>query len=91
MIRSALLFAIGAYQRLVSPWTPASCRFHPTCSEYARVAIERHGAASGGWLALRRLGRCHPFGGKGFDPVPEVRAPGAVDLPAPTQQAPEAS
>jgi putative membrane protein insertion efficiency factor len=58
------------YQVAVSPWTPASCRYTPTCSGYALEAIERYGAARGGWLALRRIGRCHPWGGHGYDPVP---------------------
>ncbi|MEZ5181105.1 MAG: membrane protein insertion efficiency factor YidD [Acidimicrobiales bacterium] len=52
---------------------PSPCRFTPTCSSYALEAIERHGAARGSWLAVRRLGRCHPWGGHGWDPVPEAR------------------
>ncbi|MFO8173771.1 MAG: membrane protein insertion efficiency factor YidD [Longimicrobiales bacterium] len=51
-------------------FTPPACRFTPTCSVYAQEAIEKHGAGKGGWMALRRLLRCHPFGGKGYDPVP---------------------
>ena len=70
MLRSALLGLIRFYQVAVSPWTPAACRFHPTCSHYAAEAIRRHGSARGGWLALRRIGRCHPWGGSGYDPVP---------------------
>jgi putative membrane protein insertion efficiency factor len=58
---------IRAYQTLVSPWLGPACRFHPSCSEYARIAIERDGAWRGGLRALRRLGRCHPFGGGGLD------------------------
>lgn len=58
------------YKRYVSPLLPRACRFHPTCSEYAREAILRHGFARGAGLALRRLGRCHPFHEGGFDPVP---------------------
>lgn len=50
---------------------PSPCRFQPTCSSYALEAIERHGAARGSWLAVRRIGRCHPWGGHGWDPVPE--------------------
>jgi putative membrane protein insertion efficiency factor len=68
-----LIGLIRFYQVAVSPWTPPSCRYTPTCSSYAREAIEKHGAASGGWLALKRLLRCHPWGGFGFDPVPELR------------------
>ena len=67
-----LLGMIRLYRRVVSPVTPPSCRFTPTCSAYAEEAVLRHGAARGGWLALRRLLRCHPFGGSGFDPVPET-------------------
>lgn len=72
--RDALLALIRFYQKGVSPLLPPACRYEPSCSEYARRAVEAHGAARGTWLALRRLGRCHPFGGSGLDPVPE--APG---------------
>ena len=65
-----LLSLIGFYRRVISPHTPPSCRFQPTCSEYAEEAVRRYGARKGGWLALRRLLRCHPFGGSGYDPVP---------------------
>jgi len=61
---------VRLYQIMVSSWTPASCRFTPTCSSYAIEAIDHHGAMRGGWLALRRIARCHPWGGHGFDPVP---------------------
>ena len=67
-----LLFWIRAYQAGLSPILPASCRYTPTCSEYARRAVARHGAARGTWLAMKRVGRCHPFGGHGHDPVPEA-------------------
>ena len=67
---------VRAYQLLISPLLLPSCRFLPTCSEYAAEAIERHGAVRGAALALRRLGRCHPWGGSGYDPVPE---PGGFD------------
>jgi putative membrane protein insertion efficiency factor len=63
--------SVRAYQLLVSPLLPPSCRFLPSCSEYAAEAIERHGARRGSGLALRRLARCHPWGGSGYDPVPE--------------------
>ena len=69
-----LTLPIRAYQLLVSPVLPPSCRFLPSCSEYAREAILRHGARHGLVLALRRLGRCHPWGGSGWDPVPERTA-----------------
>ncbi|MEJ2184567.1 MAG: membrane protein insertion efficiency factor YidD [Gemmatimonadota bacterium] len=58
------------YRRGISPFTPPSCRFTPTCSAYAEEAIGRYGALRGGWLALRRLLKCHPFGPSGYDPVP---------------------
>jgi ribonuclease P protein component len=62
---------VRGYQILVSPLTPLSCRYLPTCSQYACQALARHGAVQGGRLALRRLLRCHPWGGAGYDPVPE--------------------
>jgi hypothetical protein len=61
---------VHAYRLLVSPFLGRNCRFAPTCSEYALEALERHGALRGGWFALRRISRCHPWGGEGFDPVP---------------------
>ncbi|MBU6331749.1 MAG: membrane protein insertion efficiency factor YidD [Bacteroidota bacterium] len=64
------LALIWLYQRLLSPLLPASCRYHPTCSAYGMEAIRRHGALKGGWLTLKRIGRCHPWGGHGHDPVP---------------------
>lgn len=65
-----LLSVIRLYRRVISPALPASCRFRPTCSAYAEEAVRRYGAGRGGWLALRRILRCHPFGGSGYDPVP---------------------
>lgn len=62
--------ALAFYKRAISPWLPRACRYEPTCSVYAREAIERYGLARGGWLAIRRLGRCHPLRRGGFDPVP---------------------
>jgi putative membrane protein insertion efficiency factor len=67
-----LLRSINLYQRLMQH-RPSPCRYTPSCSEYAREAVELHGAGRGSWLAARRLSRCHPFGGHGFDPVPEPR------------------
>jgi len=61
---------IRGYQRLISPLLPPSCRFHPSCSQYALEAVTRHGALRGGWLAARRLARCHAFHPGGYDPVP---------------------
>jgi len=68
----AMLGAIGGYKRHLSPALPPSCRFLPTCSEYAMQVIERFGAVRGGYLATRRLLRCHPFHKGGYDPAPKV-------------------
>lgn len=65
-----LCLPIIFYQRCISPFTPPSCRFTPTCSEYARQAIRKYGLLKGMYLALKRLLRCHPWGGSGYDPVP---------------------
>lgn len=65
-----LVFLVRAYQWILSPILPPSCRFEPTCSSYAVEALSRHGAVRGGWLALRRLARCHPWSSGGYDPVP---------------------
>ena len=70
MVRSVLMAFIRFYQVAISPWTPPSCRYIPTCSAYALEAIQVHGAAQGSWLALKRLASCHPWGGHGYDPVP---------------------
>jgi len=64
------LIPIYFYKYCISPLTPASCRFTPTCSEYALQAIKKHGPFKGGYLSVRRILRCHPWGGHGFDPVP---------------------
>ena len=61
---------LRVYKLLVSPLFTGACRFHPSCSTYAADAVRAHGLARGCWLAVRRLVRCHPFGGSGFDPVP---------------------
>ena len=65
---------IHLYRWFLSPFLGRHCRFHPSCSQYALEAIEAHGVARGWLLALRRIGRCHPWGTSGFDPVPERRA-----------------
>lgn len=70
MLKRALMALIRAYQVALSPWVGHGCRYLPTCSEYSREAIERHGALRGSWMMLARLARCHPFGGRGLDPVP---------------------
>ncbi len=66
----ALVVLIRGYQRGLSPLLPPACRYSPSCSSYAVEAIQVHGAMRGGWLALCRIARCHPFGGSGYDPVP---------------------
>lgn len=71
LTRFLLLALIRTYQVFLSPALPSACRFYPTCSAYAREAIENWGVWRGSWLALRRLARCHPLGGHGIDPVPE--------------------
>ena len=63
---------IDGYRFFLSPWIGQHCRFDPTCSRYAREAILRHGPLRGGWLALRRLSRCHPWGSAGYDPAPDI-------------------
>jgi uncharacterized protein len=70
-MRWLLTGPIRAYQMSLSPLLGPRCRFHPSCSHYALEAIERHGAARGGWLAAKRIARCHPLNPGGYDPVPE--------------------
>lgn len=69
--RALVAAAIRGYQRFISPLFPPSCRFHPTCSAYALTSVERFGVLRGGWLAAKRIGRCHPFNPGGYDPVPD--------------------
>ena len=64
------IWLISIYQSLISPLVGPCCRFHPTCSEYAKEALENHGLVMGIWLTIKRLSKCHPLGGSGFDPVP---------------------
>ena len=73
-----MIGAIRGYQAAVSAFRISPCRYLPTCSEYARVAIETHGPWRGGWLGVRRVARCHPWGGQGYDPVPDPLPGGAV-------------
>ncbi|MEL6792288.1 MAG: membrane protein insertion efficiency factor YidD [Pseudomonadota bacterium] len=68
---------VKLYRATFSPLVGMNCRYHPTCSAYALEALEKHGAIKGSWLAARRILRCHPFGGSGFDPVPEKPKPDA--------------
>lgn len=70
MLRAALIQLVRFYKVAISPLTPASCRYTPTCSSYAIEALEEHGSARGLWLATKRICRCHPWGGSGYDPVP---------------------
>jgi putative membrane protein insertion efficiency factor len=69
-VATLFVLLVRGYQVSISPFLPGSCRYHPTCSAYAIEALQRHGAARGGWLAVRRIARCHPFRPGGFDPVP---------------------
>jgi putative membrane protein insertion efficiency factor len=81
VIARTLIALVRTYQLAVSPWTPASCRFTPTCSAYAIDALNEHGALRGLWLAARRIARCHPWGGFGYDPVPSRDAQKEVSAP----------
>ena len=69
-MRGLVLTCIVIYQRAISPYLPSLCRYIPTCSQYSHLAIEGHGILMGSWLTLKRLARCHPLGGRGYDPVP---------------------
>ncbi len=69
------LFLIRIYQLFISPLKPATCRYQPTCSSYAKEALEVHGLFKGGGLAIKRIFSCHPWGGSGYDPVPEKKKP----------------
>ncbi len=70
MMRHVFILMVRAYQVGISPLLPPSCRYYPTCSAYAIEALKKHGALRGGWMAARRIARCHPFRPGGFDPVP---------------------
>ena len=65
-----MLALLGLYKRAISPWLPPLCRYEPTCSVYMAEAVRKHGVIRGLWLGTKRLLRCQPFGGRGFDPVP---------------------
>lgn len=79
LIRRVWILPIRFYQLVISPLLPPGCRYQPTCSAYAMEAIIRHGVLRGSWLALKRLLRCHPWGGSGYDPVPPVSDAGRDD------------
>jgi len=83
-VRAIIIGVIKAYRYLISPFFPSSCRFTPTCSEYALEAVSEHGAVRGAWLSVKRIGRCHPLGSNGFDPVPSQSK-----TPSPNTDVPE--
>ena len=70
MMRTALIMVVRGYQEAIGPLLPPACRYYPSCSNYAIEAIEKYGAWRGGWMAVRRIGRCHPLRPGGYDPVP---------------------
>jgi len=72
LLAKPLLGLVWLYRYAISPLLGANCRFQPSCSEYAAEALRRYGGFKGGWLMLKRIGRCHPWGGSGYDPVPVV-------------------
>jgi len=72
VVAAALLQCIKFYQRAISGYLPSSCRYDPTCSQYAFESIEKFGTMRGGWYTIKRLARCQPFGASGYDPVPGV-------------------
>ncbi|MBX7050432.1 MAG: membrane protein insertion efficiency factor YidD [Flavobacteriales bacterium] len=73
MLRKIFILPIRLYQYFISPWLGSNCRFQPTCSEYAIEAIREWGVLKGTWLGIRRISKCHPWGGHGHDPVPEKK------------------
>jgi len=69
-MKYVVLLPIWVYRRTLSPLLPTSCRYYPSCSHYSQEAVEKYGAVKGIWLGIKRLGRCRPLGGQGYDPVP---------------------
>lgn len=70
LLTRPLVAGVRFYQRYISPLTPPSCRYTPTCSQYTVEALQKHGPLKGGWLAIKRIASCNPWGGSGYDPVP---------------------
>lgn len=70
LLAKPLIALVRFYRLAISPWLGGNCRYEPTCSSYAIEALQTHGALRGSWLAARRISRCHPWGGSGYDPVP---------------------
>jgi putative membrane protein insertion efficiency factor len=70
LLKQVFIFLIKLYQKVISPWTPAACRYAPTCSAYSIKAFEKHGLRKGFLLTIKRISSCHPWGGSGYDPVP---------------------
>ncbi|HAT70799.1 membrane protein insertion efficiency factor YidD [Croceibacter atlanticus] len=70
MLKRFFIILIRGYQRYISPLTPKTCRYEPTCSQYTVEALQKHGAIKGSWLGIKRIFSCNPFGGSGYDPVP---------------------
>lgn len=91
-MKTIALLIIRFYQKFISPALPPSCRFHPTCSNYGYQAIEKHGFFVGGWLAVKRISRCHPFNPGGYDPVPDevmLKFPWRKEMSKDVQDAPK--
>lgn len=91
ILRRSIGLLLRAYQLLISPVLGNHCRFYPSCSQYAIEAVDRHGVARGGWLAIRRLGRCHPWHPGGFDPVPGAARPASPNAQHPADDLREPS
>ncbi|WP_188621986.1 membrane protein insertion efficiency factor YidD [Flavobacterium suaedae] len=73
IVISPFIALIRFYQSAISPFFPSACRYSPTCSQYTIEALQKHGLFKGGWLGLKRIARCNPWGGRGYDPVPEKK------------------